>query len=555
MGIIGTFLFITFGILSPNPFGNNPDVIADESYFLTSSLSAIEKGTLPGWEFSRSGNYYGGPQTYIDTAILVPVVAAVFALEHFSVVATKVWVALHTGDLLHVLRLVNGIVALGILTFCFWYFKRRNIPRPLVYNLTLFLFLLLSNVLFLQFLHTAKVWAFYSLILAVASTFFIANEYYIATTGTPFLRKETYTALLVWSGVLIFFQNYFGLFSVFLLVLYAIFLRHLNLRDISDYIKKYWYLILFFGLTQISFVYRAVFVNGYRSFSDMSTRTVDHVDWAGRLYNPLVYAITGQPFVVLYAVMVLVVIALAFYKKSFFSDWRRRRLIIIACAHPLLVYLFFHVAAGMSIAPRYGILLSMTACFSLVLLLKEFSPRLTTLTLGMSVILFFIVNIHAIALYWRPSSEVTLLATLTARYNTSDTVFIENSSALRLTLPVNDRSLLLLDEKRASFERFQFLMQHLDLVRTAVTFKPLTLITYNDEEEAAAVAKFKITGNSVWVITTDCSRLCSTTEVVAGTCFEIHTNACGISSQEPNGLSVFLSSTELGNAYIVRRAQ
>lgn len=150
--LLGLFVFIAFAVLAPNPFGNNPDIIADESYFLTSSLSAIEKVTLPGWEFSKSGNYYGGVQTYIDTVVMIPVLGAVMAASNFSVLATKMWVALHTGELLHILRLVNGVIALCAILFCFLLFKKRKIPRELAIPLTLFLFLLLSNVVFIEFL-------------------------------------------------------------------------------------------------------------------------------------------------------------------------------------------------------------------------------------------------------------------------------------------------------------------------------------------------------------------------------------------------------------------
>lgn len=553
IGILGLFTFLAFGVLSPNPFGNNPDIIYDESYFLTSSLSAIEKVTLPGWEFSPSGSYYGGPQAYVDTIVMVPVLGTVFVWKHFSVVAIKAWIAFHTGDLLHILRLVNGMLALGTLAFCFWYFRKRHIPRPLALSLVLLLLFLVSNVLFMEFLHTAKMWVVYNLVVAVASAFFIAQEYYLKNLGAPFLRKETYVALMLWSGVVAFFQNYFGIFSIILLAVYAIFLRHFTFRDIWEYVKKQWYLFVLFGLMQISFVYRAVFVNGYNSFSNMSVHTENHIDWAGRLYDPLVFAITGQPLVLIYAALALAAAFLAFYKREFFFDWRRRRLLIIACVHPIIVYLFFHVAVGMNIAPRYGIMLSVAGSFSAVLLLAEFRARLTMLALGASIILFFIVNIHAINLYWCPSSETVLLDTLIAKYNSSNTVFIADVSARRLTLPSNERSLLLGD-RRVGFERFKFLLQHLDLVREEITFKPLTLIAYSVEEEAAAVATFKAQGYDVWIITTDCSLVCSAAETASGTCFQLNVNACGFSPQEPNGLPVFLSATQLGRAYIVRKA-
>src|SRR3989344_4451413 len=133
------FLFIAFGILYPNPYGNNPDIVLDESYFLTSALSAIEKHTLPGWEFSVSGAYYGGVQAYIDTLAVAPAIAVVFALSGFSLTATKIWVALNTGELLHILRLLSGGPALAGPFACFFYFRRKKTPRELALTLALFL--------------------------------------------------------------------------------------------------------------------------------------------------------------------------------------------------------------------------------------------------------------------------------------------------------------------------------------------------------------------------------------------------------------------------------
>src|SRR3990167_6317114 len=240
--LVGLFLFLAAGVLFPNPYGNNPDIVGDESYFLSTALFSIEKMTLPGWEFSPSGAYYGGPQTYIDTLVLVPGLGGVVAASDFSVMAAKIWVAINTGELLHILRLVGGIAALGTILFFFFYFKKRDIPRPLALTLTLFLFLLLSNVLVIEFLHTAKMWVFYIIFVAAMSALFIAQEYYLAHQSEPFISKNRYIALFLWSGILTFFQSWVGVFSIALLVLYALLLRHFSFRDLWNYLLKYWWL-------------------------------------------------------------------------------------------------------------------------------------------------------------------------------------------------------------------------------------------------------------------------------------------------------------------------
>lgn len=398
-------------------------------------------------------------------------------------------------------------------------------------------------------------WTLYTLIVAVVSALFISNEYYLSRFNEPFLRKETYVAVLVWSAVLVFFQNYFGIFNIFLLALYSLLLKHVSMGDMLAHVRKYWYLIVIFGLTQISFMYRALFVNGYVAFSDLSIKTAqNHIDWISRLYKPIVYALYSQPLILFYALGVLLVAFFYFYKKSFFLDRRRRKYVVIACVHPILVYLFFHVLIGFNIAPRYAIIMTVALSFSAVILASQIGKVAAYVMLALSIALFIIVNVHAIKLYWRASSETALLKTIAENYNSSDNIFIGEPSSLRLTLPVNDRSLLFLDKKRQDMERFKFLLKHQDLVRETVAFKPLTLITYSEEEKNEALLRFKVGTSSVWTISVNGDRLCTTRETQAGTCFGIHTKACGVSSHEINTLPVFLSSTRLGNCYIVRKA-
>ncbi|MDO8561326.1 MAG: hypothetical protein Q7S05_00675 [bacterium] len=547
----GLFIFIAFGILNPNPFGNNPDIVLDESYFLSTSLFSIEKHTLPGWEFTPSGAFYGGPQTYIDTIVMLPVLGAVLAASDFSVIAAKLWVALNTGELLHILRLVNGVAALVTLLFFFFYFKKRGIPRPLALTLTFFLFLLLSNVLVIQFLHTAKMWVFYILFVAAMSAIFIAQEYYLARLGHPFLEKKNYVALFAWSAVLTFFQSWVGVFSIVLLALYALLLRHMSMRDLWNYCLKYWYLIVLFASTQLSFAWRAYTISA--KFGDTSSRTVEGaIDWFSRLSKPLVFSVLTQPFSLLYAAGVLFLLFFVFYRKSFISDSRRRMWIVIACAHPLLVYLIFYAGLGFDGDPRYAIILTMAFSFSAAILLSEIGKRAVVAALALSGILFVIVNTHAIRLYWHPSSETVLLETILGKYNSSDNVFIADPSAKRLTLPINYESLLLLNQKRQDMGRFQFLLKNRDLLPKD-EFKPLSAIAYTPEEESGYLERFATSTRSIWIIRRDCSEKCSLKESQSGTCFEVHVDACGMAPQEPNTLPEFLSFMQLGNSYIVRK--
>ena len=457
--LVGLFVFLAFGILYPNPYGNNPDIIGDESYFLSTSLFAIEKMTLPGWEFSPSGAYYGGPQTYVDTAVLIPVLGSVVVASDFSVTTAKLWVALNTGELLHILRFVNGLTALGTILFFFFYFKKRDIPRSLALTLTLFLFLLLSNVLVIEFLHTAKMWAFYILFVAVASAIFIAQEYYLAHRNEPFMSKNGYVALLVWSGVLTFFQSWVGVFSIALLVLYALLLQHFSVRDLWNYFLKYWWLFGLFSLTQIGFAWH--FYSIRQIFEEITTRTAEGtVDWITRLLNPIVFALKSQPLVVFYFLALIMLAWLIYTRREMFADTHRRVWLGIAAVHPLIVFLIFHVGIGFDIGPRYAIFLTMAASFSSAILLSEIGRRAVIVGLVSSFALFVIINTHAIQLYWRPSAEIDLQNIIMKKYNSPEHVFVTDHSAKRLTLPINYESLPLQGETRLDMGRFRFLLEN-----------------------------------------------------------------------------------------------
>lgn len=559
------FIFLAFAVLNPNPFGNNPDIIADESYFLTSSLSAIIKHTLPGWEFSVSGSYYGGPQTYVDTLVLIPALAVVAVFSGFSPLATKMWVAQNTGELLHLLRLVNGAVALGTLVFFFFYFKKRKIPKPLVITLTLFLFLLLGNVLLIQLLHTAKVWVFYVVIVASMSAVFIAQEYYLSRFHEPFLSKKTYLVLLIWSAVLVFFQVNVAAVSMLLLLFYAILLEHITVRDVWEYVLKYWYLFVLATLTQISFLYRLFIHEGISVFKTISVQTNDGgIDWFSRLYDPLLYTVESHPLaVILYVVGVGTVIFFILQQKTPFRYLRSHRYVAIALFHPFLVYFLFHAVMGFSIAPRYVIMLTIALAFSATLLISDrregFGERLALPVTILSGILFLGIGTHAISLYWRPSSEKMLLATITEKYNSPNSIFVMEPSALRLVLPINESSLSLQSERQKNMERFKFLSEHREVVRDNIAFKPIILTAYNEDEEREAFARvsgLSFASSTVWSISTRCETLCTSQETKEKTCFVIPADTeCKYGRNEPNELKPFLSFRQLGNTYIVRKVR
>jgi hypothetical protein len=552
VGLWTLFALIALSVLYPNPFGNNPDIIWDESYFLTTGLSSIQHHILPGWDFSASGAYYGGPQAYIDTAVLVPAIAIIFTTHQFSFTATQVWVALNTGELLHLLRLVSGVLALGAILCCFFYFKRKKLGATINLSLTLFVSLLLSNVLIIEFLHTAKMWTLYIIFVALASTFFLAQEYSLRE-GAPVMPQKRYVALLIWLGLLTFFQSFVGAFSTLLIFLYALILKHFSVWDVWNHVKRWWWLMVLLCVTQISFAYHA-FVLRQQFVGVATTTTTGAIDWASRFVQPLLFALEGDPLVVLYPLSSIVLLYAALAKRSFFTNRSRSIRIGVAFIHPLLTYLFFHIGIGFDILPRYAILLTLSCALSLTILATEFGKRVVIGVLSLSTILAAVIFFHAIPLYWSASSETVLLETIEAKYNTPSNIFIIDHSARRMTLPMNLASLQLLDQDRAAMSRFQYLLAHQDALPSDNPFKATTVTAYLPEEQDAYLQRFEKTGNSLWIISrNECMQSCSAEEIANGRCFQINAAACDLEPQEINTLPVFLSATELGYSYLVRR--
>ena len=563
IGLTVLFIFISLAVLSPNPFGNNPDIIEDESYFLTSALSAIEKVTPPGWDFAPAGNYYGGPQTYLDTVVMAPVVGGIFVLNHFSLLKTETQIALHTGDLLAVLRLVNSLCVIIFCGFFFILFAKRKIPRPLALQFLFLLFLLFGNSLIIGLVHTAKVWTIYVLMDVGIGMLFIANEYYLAHRREPFIAKRTYVALIVWAAIIAFFQNYVGVFPIILWMCYALLLKHMTICDVWDYVWHRWYFIVGFSLLQLSFLYRAAFVKDRVNWWDPGIvsatvgNTGDTVDWFHRLYNPIAFAFGGQPLVLLYLIGLVAVLIFIFRNRILTNDSRKRLYLPIACVHPILIYLIFHVFFGFSLFPRYSLPLTIACSLAIVMLagiLTSESKFFLQIGLVLSGALFVLVSAHAIALYWQPSSEVVLTSALSEKFDSSRNVFVVEPSAWRLSLPLNTNSLSLLNARHESMSRYSFLLKQPSIIDSSVTFKPTVVIADTAQEATGGLAQFETASTSVWDITSDCSDLCSVSETKAGTCFMLNLNVCGGNTpQEINMLPDFLSFTQLGSSYIVRK--
>ena len=279
------------------------------------------------------------------------------------------------------------------------------------------------------------------------------------------------------------------------------------------------------------------------------------VDWFHRLYNPLLFAVEAQPLVLLY-IVALIGTLIYFATGSHFRTMepRKRLYLIIACIHPILIYIIFHLILGFSLFPRYSLTLTAACTMAIVMFAGE-SKLFLRAGLVLSGLLFLVVGVHSIFLYWQPSSEVVLTQTLEAKLNSPDNTFIVEPSAWRLSLPLNATSLSLLNARHESMIRYTFLLSHLSNVDSRVDFEPTVVIADTDPEASSYLAQFETGSSTVWTITADCSELCSVAESAAGTCFMFNLSACnGGVPQEINTLPDFLSFTQMGDSFVVRKA-
>lgn len=543
------FAFLATLVLNPNPFGNNPDAVGDESFFLTSSLSSIQKITLPGWEFSRSGSFYGGIQAYLDFFILLPILAIIWAASG-SMLAAKLYIANNSGHILHALRLLNGLIfLLTIAWFAYIYFKKR-LPKVVAFKMILLLLLLMGNSLFVGVLHTAKVWALFSIMEIIIGLVFILQATVFQQEQRFFLDKQKYIGALIWLSIFIVIQNVVGVSNI-LWIVYALFLGHFTIVDLLNYLKKKIFLILgFFGL-QLSFVYRSYLMffekNSILKFTDVtgtSLRTTQGaIDWIFRLWRPIEISLRSQPLLIVYFVLLLVLLF------KFVKQKNINKLYFVAVVHPVLIFLMRHALFGLSSFPRYILPLTVALTLSIVAILDWKMTGIKMLSC-LAVLAMLVISIQTYRLYWQPSSEQIMNNELANHFNSSSIALIIDGSAGRLNLPINKESLENLNNEKKSMERFKFLLQHADKVNDLVPFKSTVVIADPEHPVETLATQLKKENKQIWVISSSCQTKCSSATYCVNE-QACHTNFAP--AQEVTTWADYLSATELGSIYSLKK--
>ncbi len=529
---LAVFFTLSLLILNTNPFGNNPEVIRDESYFLTSTLAAYQNFRIPGLDFSKSNSaYYGGPLTYSTFIFSAPVLGSMFLFAG-SIADFKLDVLNHIGDLLHIVRLINGIYAvifLGLLILlCISQWSKKNISRPLV----LLLVLLLGSSLFTGMVHTGKIWTLHALFELTAGILVFLRQKQLEETE-PVGSNLNYARILIWLACLATTQSMIGVFTG-IWILYALFLRHINLKDLYSALKKdiVWIFVLII-------LNSAFFYNGYldyirieASITDLSVSGAPTL-WA-RIEWPLRILFQSQPYlVVLWLLLALWSVAKRNFKKTN----------LIGLVHPFIIFVIYYIILGFGQFPRYLLPLTVAIAVSCMFLFKNLSKvGMVAIIIGLAVALAIFVKTSV--LFWTPASSKQVIEYVISNFNNPEIVLISNHKWLEF--PLNSSSLAKLDKTNQNKTRFQNQISQPQTNRN--TFK--ALVVYNTSTEIYLNSK---SYSKVYLIENACLKPCTPAEIQ---CKEWNLAACRITQAQvqetTTWIDLFITSA-LGDAFVLRR--
>ena len=555
---MGVLIALPF-FINPNPFGNNTLMVGDEAYFLSSAVSSLMHHTLPGWDFSDGGAYYGGVFTYAVTAVVFFRIAATFLLFP-SLAVLQGFLFTHYGDLLHTVRIVNGLsVFAGVLALAFFLTRADHRKRygPLCVLIASIAF---GNPLFVVAFHTGKMWPISGLLLIAAGTLVLLQEYTIQTAQTVLIEKRLYASVLLWLAFLSFLQSPTTV-HVILWLLLALLLRHVTFSDIWPVVKKQAIFIALVGMTQISFFYRLIHVTEGAATPDSLNGTVFRLangapDVVKKYLWPFQAFMESHPLLLVAFVVLLAYSAYRYFrsKDATGSRGHQRIILLFSVLYPAVIYLLDFQIAGFSRAPRYLIMFSLACGMCLVLLASQFSIKWQKRLIIPFALVALIVLTKTMFLFWAPSSEQSVYAFFHGRHNTSAELILVESK--RLELPLNLESYSYNNEKITALRRNGFLMEHPDLLKRFVDFKPVVIYAASAKMADSGQTLLPPDAPHVWTVSSDCGHPCSTEEQAADSCFTINETACRVIYDAPQTVSVLfdlLVTKQLGYPYFIRR--
>jgi hypothetical protein len=562
------YAFLILGILiatpffiNPNPFGNNTLMVGDEAYFLSSAVSAIVHHTLPGWDFSIGGAYYGGVLTYLVTVATAILFLFGFVWFH-SLTLLQGFLLANYGELLHTVRMVNGLsVFAGFLAFVF--FLRRPDHRERYGRIcVLIACVVLANPLFVLMFHTGKVWTLSVLFLVAAGTLVLLQEHALQTYQSVLVKKPLYVSALLWLSFLSLLQSPTTVHVIFWLFL-ALFLGHITFADIWSVIKKQIVFVILIGLTQVSFFVRMFELTKGVATTDSLNGTTWFLpdgtpDLVKKYIWPLQILFESHPLlVVVFAGLLIGGVWLFFRSKKPLHERERPFIILLfSVLYPFVIYILDFQFAGFSRAPRYITMFSIGCSMSLVLLSTLFSAKAQKRLIVPFALMALLVTTKTMLLFWTPSAEQSVLAFFHTNYNTSAEVIVVEKS--RVELPLNLESFAFMDERITGLRRNAFLMEHPDLLARFVDFKPVVVYLQHVKKDEQGWPVMPHGQERTWNVTTDCQRACTVDELSVGSCFVFNEASCKIkydTVQTVSVLSDLLLTKQLGYPYFIRQTK
>jgi hypothetical protein len=445
--VAGTLFFI-----NPNPFGNQPAVIADETYFLTSAVKALQDHTLPGWIADPSAAYYGGTLTYI-LFFLIGIGGLAAWLAGASTSQIVPWIAFHWGDLMHLGRIVNGLVVYVTLCWFGWqairFSKVTNNPSIKWFGFFV-VALLCGGSIFIPLTHTSKVWPIYVALELIAGWLVISTEWKrrhsIPTNASRYFHALVFLALLSWSQVL--FAS-----LTFLWIIDALLLKHLTFQDIGRALKRPW---IWMGVVVSALLNISFLQNFFRLSTQLTTLEnlsgnviVSAHPWLDRLLWPWKTLLLTHPL------LFLLIIGTAFAVIR--AKGKETKLVRLMWMHAAAVFLLFHVAMGFGLGFRY--ILPLTVMTVFIVSLSLMHPQRFRAILACACGLMAMATLAKTAwLFWTPSSVQHLERSVANASLPSDALLILRSGWFQFPV-MNEASIQITEAATAQpvFRRFQVL--------------------------------------------------------------------------------------------------
>lgn len=550
LAYLGLLTLFAFLYLHPNPFGNQPNAVFDENLFITSALGALSKPTLPGWDFTAGGSYYGGPIVYVVT-LMIGAMAAWATVAFHSVQLAQTWLLLHTGDLMETTRLANaGFVLAAACGLAALATRLKRSSPGAERALYLLAGLLFSNSMFVTLTQTGKVWILQILLDLAAACAVFRFETLKRAGAEP--ERAPYARILLWTTFLAFLQNEPGVVTG-VWILYALYLGHLDLRAVLAALKRDALPMIAVAVTQISFFarfFKTMFDHGHLTNAAKAAFVLPDgsIDWAMQIRWPLERLPQIQPLVVPFLIVIIALIVLRFRKGRQAPD--RWHLVLVA--HPVLTYLYYHVVVfHFGNSARYLLPFSVACCLTVAFL--PMPRRLQKAAIVIAWSFAAIICAKTAWLYWQPSSEQRVVDFFDGAPNRPGTLI--SVEGTRLELPLNVATLEAVQGTSADTRRYGLLRgRSADVVRLS-GFAPLV---WRGTTESAAFTSAASSSSEIWEVKEGCERRCTTLETSTGACFGFNDGACETGPtfvHEGENYHGIFTAKELGSTYFARRVK